>query len=86
MEKFRRLTESNSEVESLRIERTNLSQEEFAKRCGIPRRTYVRWITGETTAKLSLKQLRAVCHELGIEKIKDIPDFYPKKHICQKRS
>ena len=78
MDKYRRVLESESPMETLRIEKTELTQEEFAKRCGIPRRTYVRWITGETPAKLTPKQMKTICKILGIS-IEDIPDNFAKK-------
>lgn len=78
MQDKRRLQESESVLESLRIERTSYTQEEFAKRCGIPRRTYMRWISGETEAKLTIHQIKALCKELKILKVDDIPnDFGP---------
>ncbi|MGG6295444.1 helix-turn-helix domain-containing protein [Leptolyngbya sp. AN02str] len=68
-----------SPIESLRIERTKLTQDELAVRCGIPRSTYQRWIAGRTEAKLSLTQLKALCQELGIERVDELPDgFCPR--------
>ncbi len=72
--------ESDSPLETLRIERTNYTQEEFAKRCGIPRRTYVRWISGETPAKLTPKQIKAICRELNIS-VQEIPDDFSNKNL-----
>lgn len=66
--------ESNSTLENLRLTKTELSQDELAFRCGIPRATYQRWISGQTEAKLTLSQLKALCRELKIEKIEDLPD------------
>jgi transcriptional regulator with XRE-family HTH domain len=68
-----------SPIEALRLERTKLTQDELAVRCGIPRSTYQRWIAGKTEAKLSLAQLKALCRELGIERIQDIPDDFAAK-------
>lgn len=80
MQDKRRLQESESALETLRIERTSYTQEEFAKRCGIPLRTYMRWISGKTEAKLTIDQIKAVCKELDILKVEDIPNsFAPQK-------
>ena len=65
-----------SPIEVLRLERTKLTQDELAVRCGIPRSTYQRWIAGKTEAKLSLAQLKALSRELGLERIEDIPDDF----------
>lgn len=77
MKKKRLLEESDSPLESLRIERTEYSQEEFAKRCGIPLRTYTRWISGTTEAKLTPAQMKAVCRELNLG-VEEIPDDFSK--------
>ena len=50
MKKDRRPQDSTSPIETLRLERTQLSQAEFAVSCGIPLRTYQRWVSGETEA------------------------------------
>lgn len=76
MKKSKRLEESDSPLEALRIERTNLSQVEFAVKCGIPLRTYQRWVSGETESRPSLIQLKAMCRELGIERIDELPDTF----------
>ncbi|MGD1952261.1 MAG: helix-turn-helix domain-containing protein [Leptolyngbyaceae cyanobacterium] len=60
----------------MRLEHTQLIQDELAIRCGIPRSTYQRWISGKTEAKLSLKQLKALCQELGIERVDEMPEFF----------
>jgi transcriptional regulator with XRE-family HTH domain len=83
MKKKRLLEESESPLETLRIERTEYSQEEFAKRCGISLRTYMRWISGETKAKLSPAQVKAVCKELNIT-VEDIPDDFSKSPVSKK--
>lgn len=67
-----------SPIELLRLERTSLTQDELAVRCGIPRSTYQRWIAGRTEAKLSMAQLKALCRELGIERVDELPDFRPE--------
>ncbi|HLP89248.1 MAG TPA: helix-turn-helix transcriptional regulator [Nostocaceae cyanobacterium] len=72
--------ESDSPLEALRIERTNLNQDEFAVRCGIPRATYQRWVSGKTEARVTIGQLKKICHELNIERIDELPDdFSPPK-------
>jgi transcriptional regulator with XRE-family HTH domain len=81
MEDQRRLQESDSILDALRIERTSFTQEEFAKRCGIPLRTYVRWINGETQARPTPVQMKAICKELGISKVDDIPDDFARKLV-----
>ncbi|MGP1386394.1 MAG: helix-turn-helix domain-containing protein [Thainema sp.] len=65
-----------SPIEALRLERTELTQDELAVRCGIPRSTYQRWIAGKTEAKLSPLQFKALCRELGIERVEEIPDHF----------
>ncbi|MGB3422693.1 MAG: helix-turn-helix transcriptional regulator [Dolichospermum sp.] len=74
--------ESDSPLDALRIERTNLTQDEFAMRCGIPRTTYLRWISGRAEARPTLPQLKKLCHELSIKQVDDLPDDFgpqPKK-------
>lgn len=73
--------ESDSPLEKLRIERTQLTQDELAMRCGIPRATYQRWISGQTEARPSIPQLKRLCYELAINSINDLPDdFGPPKN------
>lgn len=78
----RQKQESDSPLETLRINRTRYNQDEFAMRCGIPRATYQRWITGKTEPRLTLLQLKAICRELGIERVTDLPnDFGPPSKV-----
>jgi len=56
-------------------ERVGLTQEELARRCGIPLRTYQRWETGETLARPNIRQIKALCKELSIP-IEDLPDEF----------
>ncbi|HAG80592.1 MAG TPA: XRE family transcriptional regulator [Cyanobacteria bacterium UBA12227] len=70
----KQLQEGESPLKSLR-DKLNLTQEELARRCGIPLRTYVRWETGETVARPSVPQVKALCRELGIP-IEDLPDEF----------
>jgi transcriptional regulator with XRE-family HTH domain len=65
---------SDSPLETLRIERTTLTQDELAVYSGIPRATYQRWIAGKTEAKLSIPQLKKLCQLLGIERIDELPN------------
>ncbi|MEO0350460.1 MAG: helix-turn-helix transcriptional regulator [Cyanobacteria bacterium P01_A01_bin.15] len=73
MKKDRRLQESQSPIEALRIQRTKLSQTEFAVKCGIPLRTYQRWISGQTEAKLTPLQWKALMMILDIQSLEEIP-------------
>ena len=85
MNKKRLLEESESPFDNLRIARTPYSQEEFAKRCKIPLRTYMRWISGKTQAKLTPEQMKAVCKELQCS-IEEIPnDFSAKSNLLIKK-
>ena len=79
MNKYRRLSESDSPMETLRIEKTNLTQEEFVNMCGIPRKTYHRWVTGQSPAKLTPKQMKLVCKVLGIS-IDEVPDDFSVRY------
>lgn len=76
MKKDRRPQDSASPIETLRIERTQLSQAEFAVQCGIPLRTYQRWISGETEAKPTPRQWKAMMRLLKIESALEIPDDF----------
>lgn len=70
--------EGESTLRQLR-QRAGLTQEELARRCGIPVRTYQRWETGETEARPSVRQIKALCRELKIP-IEALPDeFAPKR-------
>ncbi|MBO1058461.1 MAG: helix-turn-helix transcriptional regulator [Dolichospermum sp. JUN01] len=74
MEKSPKLKqESDSPLDTLRIEKTGLTQDEFAHRCGIPRATYYRWITGRTEAKLTIPQIKKLCRLLNMN-LEDLPD------------
>ena len=86
MQDKRRLQESESALETLRIERTTYTQEEFAKRCKIPHRTYMRWISGKTEAKLTVHQIKALCKELNILKVEDIPNSFAPDNFSNKQN
>lgn len=64
-------------------EQAGLTQEELARRSGIPLRTYQRWETGETLARPNIKQIKALCRELNIP-IKDLPDDFAPKRASSK--
>ncbi len=66
--------EGGTSLKQLR-ERAGLTQEELARRCGIPLRTYQRWETGETAARPNIRQIKALCKELNIP-IEDLPDDF----------
>ena len=68
-------SESDSPMDALRIERTTLTQQEFAIRCGIPTTTYYRWITGRTEARLSILQIKRMCRLLDM-KLEELPDNF----------
>lgn len=60
-------------------DRLGLTQEQLARRCGIPLRTYVRWETGEATPRPTIPQVKALCRELQIA-IEELPDeFGPRR-------
>jgi len=79
MKRDRRPQASESPIEELRIQRTSLSQTEFAVYCGIPLRTYQRWIAGTTEAKLSPQQWKALMSVLNIQSVDEIPDDFAAK-------
>lgn len=71
-----RKKDSDSQLETLRIERTQYTQKEFAKRCKIPIRTYQRWVYGETQAKLTIAQFKEICKILNIKSIDELPNEF----------
>ncbi|MBW4535200.1 MAG: helix-turn-helix domain-containing protein [Pleurocapsa minor HA4230-MV1] len=76
----RKLKQSESMIEALRIERTNLNQKEFAEACKIPLKTYQRWILGKTETRPNLIQLKLLCKQLKIEKVDELPDDFSDKY------
>jgi transcriptional regulator with XRE-family HTH domain len=76
MAKSKNKQESDSPLDTLRIERTTLTQDEFAMKCGIPRTTYLRWISGRAEPRPTIVQLKNLCRELRIEKVSDLPDNF----------
>lgn len=75
-QKDRRPQESESPLETLRIDRTHYTQEQFAVMCGIPLRTYQRWISGETEARPTPRQWKAMMRLLNIKSLDEIPDDF----------
>lgn len=76
MDKSKKLKqESDSALDALRIERTDLTQHEFAMYCGIPPATYYRWITGKTEAKLTIPQMKKLCRLLNTS-LENLPDDF----------
>lgn len=69
-----------SMFEALITERTDLNLTEFLKLVGIPHKTWRRWVTGETTAKLTLPQIKAICKTLNFKSIDDLPDDFSEKY------
>ena len=60
----KRKQESDSPLEVLRIELTELSQDEFVVQCGISRTTYQRWVREKIPLdeiKLSPEQIVKMC-------------------------
>ena len=73
-----------SMFEALINERTNLNLTEFLKLVGIPHKTWRRWVTGETTAKLTLPQIKAICKALKFESVDELPDDFSVKYQQKK--
>ena len=71
-----RRQEGDSPLEELRLARTELTQDEFCVKIGIPRATYQRWIKGQTDAKPTIRQLKALAEILKIERIDELPDDF----------
>ncbi len=79
------LNNSKPMLEALIIERTNLNLTEFLKAVGIPHKTWRRWITGETTAKLTMPQIKAICRVLKVKDINELPDDFAQKYPMSKK-
>jgi len=79
-----KLKHSDSVIEALRIERTNLNQQEFAKACLIPLKTYQRWVLGKTEARPSMVQLKRLCEILQIDRITDLPNDFSEVYQSKK--
>lgn len=65
---------AESPLKKLR-ENVGLTQQELATRCRVGLRTYIRWETGETVARPTIPQVKALCKELRIP-IEDLPDEF----------
>ena len=72
--------EYDSMFEALITERTDLNLTEFLKVVGIPHKTWRRWVTGQTTAKLTLPQIKAICKILKFNSIDELPDNFSEKY------
>ncbi len=66
--------------EALITERTDYNLTEFLKVVGIPHKTWRRWVTGETTAKLTLPQIKAICKILKFNSVDELPDDFSEKY------
>lgn len=66
--------QAESPLKQLR-EGLGLTQEELSRRCNIPLRTYQRWEAGETIARPTIPQVKALCRELKIP-IEKLPDDF----------
>lgn len=75
----RTVEESDSMLERLRIDRTDLNQKEFSEACGIPHRTYQAWIAGTHQASPTPKQTKLICSVLNIP-IEELPDNFGPVH------
>jgi transcriptional regulator with XRE-family HTH domain len=71
-----------SQLKQLR-EKAGLTQEELARRCGIPLRTYQRWESGESAARPNIPQVKALCRELKIP-IEQLPDEFGPAQISDR--
>ena len=69
-----------SMFEALIAERTDYNLTEFLKVVGIPHKTWRRWVTGETTAKLTLPQIKAICKTLKFNSVDELPDDFSEKY------
>lgn len=48
-------------MESLRLDYTNLNQDQFAIKCGFARATYHRWIGSDKEPRLTPSQILNIC-------------------------
>ena len=48
-------------LESLRLDYTNLNQDEFIVKCGLSRATYHRWLREKKTPRLTPEQIINIC-------------------------
>lgn len=56
-----RRQENNSPLETMRLEWTELNQDQFAVAVGIPRATYQRMVSGKTPLRLRPEEIVRVC-------------------------
>jgi predicted transcriptional regulator len=71
---------NESMFKALITERTDLNLTEFLKAVGIPHKTWRRWVTGETTAKLTLPQIKAICKTLNFKSVDELPNDFSEKY------
>jgi transcriptional regulator with XRE-family HTH domain len=48
-------------LETLRLDYTDLTQDEFIVKCGLSRTTYQRWVRGKAAPRLTPEQIVNVC-------------------------
>lgn len=79
----RKSLKEDSVLESLRLDYTDLTQDEFVVKCGLSRTTYQRWVRDNIAPRLTPEQITNVCRtcrisfntffsKLGLD-ISDIP-------------
>jgi transcriptional regulator with XRE-family HTH domain len=61
MKKKKSQSKSNSVLEALRTDYTDLSQDEFIVKCELSRTTYQRWIRDNISPRLTPDQIIAIC-------------------------
>lgn len=52
---------------------------DFLKEVGIPHKTWRRWVTGETTAKFTLEQIKKIANLLKFESFDELPNDFMEK-------
>lgn len=55
--------------------RADVTQEEVSKALGVTDHTYRNWVKGRAEAKLTIRQVKALCEVLNCE-LKDLPDDF----------
>ena len=64
----------DSEFKRLR-EATGLSQEALARLIGVTSKTVSNWERGTNPASLTVPQMKALCHALGVT-LEELPDWF----------
>lgn len=57
----RKSTDRNYILESLRLDYTDLTQDEFIVKCGLARATYQRWTRESKSPRLTPEQITNIC-------------------------